>query len=590
MDGVTKYIVAASACTFLMGCASMREHGKTITSSPLPYVLTPDTANRVSVDMDFQIPENYFSKRSRLFITPQFILGDTVAEEYFPLVVDAPVYRQKVHRKEVLEGYQDPYSGHVIRHDRLSRAFTVHYQDTLQLPADARSGRMRAVVSSDGCGQCTGIDSFYIASVSNPMTLMGHALKTAWMNHEFVVRPKMMEGKGEAKLQFVINRHDINLELGNNRQELDSMRMKLEPILKDTLATLEYIHIYGMASADGSLPFNTTLSHNRAHSAMKWLVDALRIAPSLQDRMKVGSRPEGWQPVLQAMVADGNPDSVAVKDILTKYASGNDDVQERHIRRLPCWNTIKERYLQKDRKVEYTYAYKLKSFTTDPELLSMYEIRPDAFNMDELLRVADLYTDVERKREVYERVLRNYPQSEVAVVNLSSIYWQEGKVEQAAALLEGIEENSPQTSLNRAVVKASMGDVQTAIDTLQHIGLPEAPYNRGLLLARMHRFAEAYEVLEPYADTNVAIVALAANRNEEAARIMERAEDDSPLAAYVRALAAARLGDADSCKKHLQQACEDEALARRAADEPDFIRFCGERTIHDWLQQEGGTR
>ena len=56
------------------------------------------------------------------------------------------------------------------------------------------------------------------------------------------------------------------------------------------------------------------------------------------------------------MTAAGDKDSVMVKDILEKYADSNDDVQERYIRRLPCWNTIKARYLQKDRKVEYVYT------------------------------------------------------------------------------------------------------------------------------------------------------------------------------------------------------------------------------------------
>lgn len=590
MDRVTKYLMLVTACSCLTGCVTVRNTGKSVTSNPSPYVLTPDVNNRVSIDMDFWIPEDYFSKRSRLFITPQFVLGDTVAEEYFPLVVDAPIYNKKIHRKQVLEGYQDPYAGHVIRQDHVSRAFEINYQDTLQLPADAQNGRMRAIVSTDGCGQCTGIDTFYIASVSNPITLMQNKLKTVWMDYEFVVRPKVMEGKGEAKLQFIINRHDINLELGNNRQELDSMRRKLEPILKDTLATIEYINIYGMASADGSLPFNTTLSRNRANSALKWLVDVLNINLTLRRKMQVGSRPEGWQPVFQAMVADNNPDSVAVKDILMRYASDNDDVQERHIRRLPCWNTIKERYLQKDRKVEYAYAYKLRSFTTNEELLAMYEVRPDAFNMEELLQVAELFTDIHRKREVYERVIRDYPESDIAAANLAAIYLQDDNLEQAAGLLSKVEGQSPELNLNRAVVNALQGNEQMALDSLCKIELPEASYNKGVLLARKRHFAEAYELLKPYADMNTAIVALAINRNEEASQIMEKVQDNSPLAEYVRALAAARMGDAYSCKKHLRLACQDETLARRAVDEPDFFRFRGESTFNGWLQQEGGAQ
>lgn len=590
MDRVTKYLVLIGACIGLSGCMTVKKSGKAVALNPASCVLTPDAYSRVYVDMDFLVPENYFSKRSRLFITPQFMSGDTVVEEYFPMVVDASVYSKKMHRKKILHGYQDMYEEHVIRQNHASNGFSIHYQDTLNLPVGTQNGRLRAVVSTDGCGECTGVDTFDIASVSNPITLMRNDLRTVWADYEFIARPKVMEGKGEARLQFVINRHDINLEMGNNRAELDSMRSKLEPILKDTLATIEYIHIYGVASADGSLPFNTTLSSNRARSAMKWLIEELGIELSLSRKMKVGSRPEGWLPVLEAMVADGNPDSVAVKNILINYFSENDDVQEKHIRRLPCWNVIKDRYLQKDRKVEYTYAYKLKSFTSEKELLAMYEVRPDAFNLEELLQVATLFETTERKREVYERVISIYPHSEVAATNLAAIYLQNGQLELAAELIEKVQGTNVEWRLNRALVIAQNGHLQESADTLQHIDLPEARYNRGILLAHLCHFAESYELLSPYADMNTAIVALALHRHAEAAEIMEKINDESPLAEYIRALVAARMEDAEACRKHLCKACQDETLAKRAADEPDFYLFRGEGTLEAWLQQEGGLR
>ena len=35
-----------------------------------------------------------------------------------------------------------------------------------------------------------------------------------------------MEGRGEALLQFVINRYDINLSLGDNRNEMNRMLLR----------------------------------------------------------------------------------------------------------------------------------------------------------------------------------------------------------------------------------------------------------------------------------------------------------------------------------------------------------------------------
>ena len=98
-----QYITLLTASLGLLaGCASNRQAAKTVTATPSPCVLTPDSANQVRMDMLFHVPENYFSRRSRLIITPQLVVEDTVKEEYMPLVLDAPIYNKKINRKKVL--------------------------------------------------------------------------------------------------------------------------------------------------------------------------------------------------------------------------------------------------------------------------------------------------------------------------------------------------------------------------------------------------------------------------------------------------------------------------------------------------------
>lgn len=124
-------------------------------------------------------------------------------------------------------------------------------------------------------------------------------------------------------------------------------------------------------------------------------------------------------PVLEAMRADGHPDADKVADILDKYNAPNDDAAEWHIRRLACWPDIRSKYLHKDRKVEYEYTYTVKSFTTDEELLDMYGKRPDAFNEEEMLRVSTLMQTHSQKKQVYQTILRYFPESRVAKNNLA---------------------------------------------------------------------------------------------------------------------------------------------------------------------------
>lgn len=572
-----KHITLLSATAGLLmmtGCATHKT-GKVVTVTPAPYTLTPDSANRAQLDVQFHVPGHYFSKRSRIVITPQIMTGDSVVDEFMPIAVYSPIYSKKAERQRVLEGKQDIYEGRIVKAERTSRPMDVAYSEAVQLSEDISHARIKAVVSTDGCGECTGIDTIDVATITTPVTLIDvkKELELSWIEPEFRIRPKVMEGRGVANLQFVINMHDINLAMGNNRRELEEMVAKLSPVLSDTLATLTSLKIFGMASADGPLSVNTPLSRNRANSAKNWLVNRLGISPKLQKTIKVGSRPEGWQPVLDAMLADGHPDASKVKDILVRYADQNDDVAERYIRRLDCWKDIRAKYLQKDRKVEYVYTYKIRSFTTDAELLSMYEKRPDAFNEDELLRVATLAKDHDQRKEVYLTLMKYFPQSAVGANNLAVLYLREGNTEEAQRVIDSQKEYTPEQLNTLAASYVYAGDYERAVELLQDVNLPEARYNLGLIKAKQRRLNEAYDLLRPYADVNAAVVALSVNRNGEARDIMSGVKAATPVAEYVRAMVAARFKEHDAFFLHVVKACEDEKLRTRAVDEPDFYGY-----------------
>ena len=406
---------------------------KKITCTPDSFMLLPDSSNQAALNLQVHIPKHYFSKRSRLFVIPVLTDSDSIVAKYKPIVLDAPIYRRKMERKWILDSIADPYDSIAQRVTNTKVDLSVLYNDTITLPANFHKGSLVAVASADGCGECRAISHTKIADVFRPE--IKKQLHLNWMMHTFEIKPKIREGKGVARLEFVINKYDINLKMSNNQAELDHMLSDIAPVLSDSLATLTSLGIYGLASADGPLKFNTPLSRNRANSALKWLLAHIENGDKVKKIARIGSRPEGWQPVLDAMVAAGDADSTMVKNILTRYANFNDDVQERYIRRLPIWNSIKKKYLQKSRSVEYTYTYIIKNFTTDEEMLQMYELRPDAFSEDEFLHVAQIAESAEKQKLVYETTLKYYPMSKIAANNLAILLENEGKVDEAEEIL-----------------------------------------------------------------------------------------------------------------------------------------------------------
>lgn len=569
----THYLLVGLIPMAVAGCAVSGKARK-VTVSPVK-TLTPDSTSAVDVDVTINVPAHAFTRRSRLIVVPQLISSDTMVTECRAMVLDAPIYSKKMERRIKLEGYVDTlgaYSGKVDNRNEM----LVPYKERVQVPQDIDGGRIVAVLSTDGCGECEVTDTVDVAYIANLPTLIEpkKTLQLNWIDPEFVIRPKVMQGRGEALLQFVIDRYDINLSLGNNEREMNTMLSALQRIVNDSLATLNSVSIYGMASADGSFAYNTVLSRNRANSAKKWLVGKLGISAKEAEGFSVGSRPEGWMPVLEAMRADGHKDTLKVKEILDKYNAENDDVAERYIRRLSCWRDIREKYLQKDRKVEYEYTYTIKSFTTDNELLEMYEKRPDAFNEEELLRVSTLKQTHEEKKEVYRTILHYFPQSHVAANNLAVLLLREDKAEEAEKVIDSLDEYTPEVINTKAAVYVYKNDYEKAIELLENeVELPEARYNLGVLKASVRQLDDAYALLKDYKDTNAAVVALSVNRNDEAYGIMNVNPDKTPRAQYVWALIYARRDEAENMMPRLKEAVTEEKYRSRARTEADFMPY-----------------
>ena len=574
---IPNIIPVVSAMMLAAGCGASRAvPDNAVSVSPAPYLAMPDIAGTVSADFRIEVPEHFLGRRERLVIVPKIMKDTSVVAELKPVAIDAPVYTEKMHRIEVLEGYSDGFAGYRRTLENVSDSVLVMYRDTAVLGGMADGSRIVLFVTSDGCGSCRALDTLDAGGITDPAALLDRdALRIKASVPEFVVRPKIREGHGEAVLKFRINRADIDFSIGRNREEMDKVLAALQPVIADSLATLTEVSIYGMASADGSLPFNTRLAEARAASAGRWLTSRLEnITPAQKKCFLIGSRPEGWQPVLAAMTAAGDKDSVLVKEILEKYPDSNDDVQERYIRRLPCWDNIKTKYLQNDRKVEYVYTYSIKSFTTDAEMLEMYDTRPDAFNEEELLRVSTLKNGPEEKAEVYRTILYYYPQSQVAANNLAIMLRDAGAGEDADELLSRLPDYRPETLNTHAVVKADSGDMETAMEMLERCdSLPEARYNLGLLEAMLGNYEEGYGLLKPFGDANAAVAAIRLGKYEEAAAILDALDDISPRAEYLRAITAAVFSDDEAFFTHLDAAVCDEGLRRRAITDAFFDRY-----------------
>lgn len=218
----------------------------------------------------------------------------------------------------------------------------------------------------------------------------------------------------------------------------------------------------------------------------------------------------------------------------------------------------------------------MKYTTSDTELLEMYRQCACNLNEKKMLRVATLMKKYEDKKEVYRTIMKYFPQSQTAANELAMLYQSEGNIEKACEVLARLTQYSARVMNALADKYVYAHQYERAIELLQDIEPPEVYYNLGLIKGKKRHLQEAYELLLPYVDLNSAIVALAVNKSDEAKMILDELEDKSPVAEYVRSLTFARLGDKTNFYEHIENACSDAKLRKRAMTEPDFYRYYDE--------------
>ena len=91
-----------------------------------------------------------------------------------------------------------------------------------------------------------------------------------------------------AKIQFIVNKYDLNFSLGQNQQVLDQITNRLQNTYTDSIYQIEKIVFIGAASPEGSIPLNKMLSENRAKTLLQYLSAYTSLPDSLTSAVFVG--------------------------------------------------------------------------------------------------------------------------------------------------------------------------------------------------------------------------------------------------------------------------------------------------------------
>ena len=548
--------------------------------------------NTMRLRTKVKIPGHMLDSKTRLIIQPAVYNVSRRHLSYLtPVVVDGWRYAISQERMYDWDLSRDSLTDYrQISRNPNKKEATIFLSDSLYIdnPNDDFMGVVLSSIEDYNRILYTG--SFEIArGTVNPLRFLSYNLTPMGMTEErFLPSPEMelRDASGEINLLFPVGKTKLDMSLGNNAAELNSMIAELRAIENDPNSTLKSFTIYGMASPEGRRELNQSLAEGRMKSAMDQVLSS--IDPSLRKNAEISHQATvaSWEEVVDMMRADGRDDEAAqVQRVIDR--TPNNDSRSWAMTRLPFYKTLlANTYLPRLRRVNYNIVSSGYRPLTDEEIAALYQTNPAGLSRYQFYRYYSPLKGAEREKAI-RQALATHPDFTVAATDLSEIMLERN--EDPTAILEPFFANPDRwdrlpvsTRLNMGI--ASMGNMRFAHADSILSTIPDTPETHKAKIycaAQNGRFYDVIEEINNDSPLNEEILLLAIKDNKRAWEKAQRL-GDTAVEEYIKAVAANRLDKYLEATAHLEQALRlDPNLREVAKIDGDIVDLLDEQDLND---------
>ena len=230
------------------------------------------------------------------------------------------------------------------------------------------------------------------------------------------------------------------------------------------------------------------------------------------------------------------------------------------------YKTLAKNVLPELRRARFIANVEFTNYSND-ELLKLIEENIDILDETALLRAATLVKDNAQKAAIYTKAVEKFASAN-GQYNLAVTYIKMDKLAEAKAALAKCAVDAAVQNAH-GVIALSEGNNAEAAKFFNAAGNAAAKENLAIIDVLNGDYKAAAAKVAGAKGYNAALIALLNGNTAPAAAL----ECKCPGAAYPRAIAAARKGDAAAVKANLADAKKCEKLAARAAKDIEFAQF-----------------
>ena len=374
---------------------------------------------------------------------------------------------------------------------------------------------------------------------------------------------EIIKETAEGQILYQINSSDVrNSQLKS--QSIKDFQAALEEIKANERKTIVSTDVVAYASPDGKEDKNEALSANRSKTAQKAFNKVTKKNPVNAD-VNVKSIGEDWEGFQELVSASDLEDKNLIIRVLSMYS--DPAVREKEIRNMSAvYTSLAKDILPELRRARFIANVEFTNFSNE-ELLQMIEENIDVLDETAILRAATLVKENDKKVALYKKAVEKF-NSANGQYNLAVTYINMDKLADAKKALENCAKDADWNNA-MGVIALRENNLNAAAEYFAASGNATSKENAAIINILDGEYQAAAQKLAGVKSANAALAQILVGNYAPAAELTCKC----PLAAYVRAIAAARQGNAEGVKKNLEDAKKCEKLAARAEKDIEFAQY-----------------
>ncbi len=391
------------------------------------------------------------------------------------------------------------------------------------------------------------------------------------------VEKQMRDSQGEINLLFPIGKSELNLTLGNNREELDKLNSQLDSLSSGRGTILQRFDITGTASPDGSYAGNQKLATRRMQSALNYIIS--RLNSQTREHLEVGSQAHvaSWGDVATLLRADSLlAEAEAVDAIARRYSSI--DAQGREVKRLSFYQKLLNDYCPRLRRVEYQLQYSIFRQLTLDEIKELYQQDYRQLSRFEFFTLFRNEQNDSIREGQLRQALEVYPSFTLAACDLSEMLIRQNRPD--VAVTKPFAGPKAPVAINVNHVIALMANSRyDAADTIAAYlpDVEEARMIKAVVGMLNGYYEENFATVAESGQQNEVVALMAVKKNDEALEKARKLPMDKAISHYLLASCLNRVEDVSSAVVELKEALrmdpELEKTARVDGDVNDILEL-----------------